>query len=88
MLDDITTSLDNDSSKYIPKLIANLKREHTIILITRKPEIMMLADKIVVLDKGHVNDIGIHDDLIKSNDIYKMLWSRKSPSRMGVFKND
>lgn len=88
LLDDITTSLDPDTAKLVPKLINNLKKDHTIIMITKKPELMKEADRIVVLDKGKINDVGTHKQLIGRNEIYQMLQSRKSPSRIGVFDND
>ncbi len=88
LLDDITTSLDPDTAKLVPRLINNLKKDHTIIMITKKPELMKEADRIVVLDNGKINDIGTHKQLIVRNEIYQMLQSRKSPSRIGVFNND
>ena len=88
LLDDITTSLDPDTAKLVPKLINNLKKEHTIIMITKKPDLMKEADRIVVLDKGKISDVGTHKQLIERNEIYQMLQSRKSPSRIGVFDND
>jgi len=88
LLDDITTSLDPDTAKLVPKLIKDLKRDHTIIMITKKPELMREADVIAVMDKGKIVDIGSHNKLINSNEIYQMLQSRKSPSRIGVFDND
>ena len=87
LLDDITTSLDPDTAKLVPRLINNLKKDHTIIMITKKPELMKVADRIVVLDKGKINDVGTHKQLLARNEIYQMLQSRKSPSRMGAFNN-
>ena len=87
LFDDITTSLDPDTAKLVPKLIDNLKKDHTIIMITKKPELMKTADKIVVLDHGKINDIGTHKQLTQTNEIYQMLQSRKSPSKIGVFDN-
>ncbi len=88
LLDDITTSLDPDTAKLVPKLINNLKNDHTIIMVTKNPDLMKIADRIFVLDKGKINDVGTHKQLIARNEIYQMLQSRKSPSRIGVFNND
>ncbi len=85
LLDDVTTSLDSDTAKLIPKLVKELKREHTVVIITKKPELMAEADQIVVLDKGRVNAIGTHQQLLRENEIYQLLQSRKSPSKVGVF---
>lgn len=88
LLDDITTSLDPDTAKLVPKLINNLKKDHTVIMITKKPDLMKEADRIVVLDKGKIADVGTHKQLLQRNEIYQTLQSRKSPSRIGVFDND
>lgn len=88
LFDDITTSLDPDTVKLVPDLIKNIKHDHTIIMITKKPDLMRIADKIVVLDDGSISDIGTHKELIKRNEIYQTLQSRKSASRIGVFNND
>ena len=88
LLDDITTSLDPDTAKLVPKLVSNLKKDHTIIMITKKPDLMKCADRIVVLDKGKIVGVGKHKDLLENCEIYAMLQSRKSASRIGVFNND
>jgi len=88
LLDDITTSLDPDTAKLVPKLVGGWKKDHTIIMITKKPDLMANADKIIVLDRGRIVASGTHAELMKTNEIYRVLQSRKSPSKIGVFDND
>ena len=88
LLDDITTSLDPDTAKLAPRLIKELKKDHTIIMVTKKPDLMKKADRIVVLNNGSISAVGTHKSLMEKSEIYRMLQSRKSPSRIGVFDND
>lgn len=88
LFDDITTSLDPDTAKLVPNILKELKEDHTIILITKKPELMKCADRIIVLDHGKIVGDGKHKNLMETNEIYQMLQARKSPSRIGVFNND
>ena len=88
LLDDITTSLDPDTAKLVPKLINELKKDHTIIMVTKKPDLMKMADRIVVCDNGNISAVGTHNKILDEIDLYRMLQSRKSPSRIGVFDND
>lgn len=87
LLDDITTSLDPDTATFIPSLLKKLKNNHTILMITKKPDLMKQADRIIVLKDGKVIAEGTHNDLINKCEEYQMLHSRKSPSRIGVFDN-
>lgn len=88
LLDDVSTSLDPDTAKVLPKLLKDLKEDHTIIMITKKPELMKCSDEILVLDEGKIVAKGTHKELIKSNELYQNLNAYKSASRIGVFDND
>ncbi len=85
LLDDVTTSLDPDTAKLVPKLIDDLKEDRTVVMITKKPDLMKCADRIIVLANGKIIGDGPHDKLIKTNEAYQMFYSRKSPSKIGVF---
>lgn len=88
LFDEITSSLDPNTANHIAGLLKDLKKDHTIIMITHKPELMKKADRLIVLNEGKIVGDGKHKDLIGKNKYYDFLQLRKSPSRMGVFTND
>ena len=81
LLDDITTSLDPDTANLVPRLLQRIKNTHTVIMITKKPDLMREASRIIVLDKGRIVDSGTHEGLMKRCKIYRSLQSERSPSR-------
>ncbi len=88
LFDEVTSALDPETTIQIEKVLKELKQDHTIILITHKPETMKRADRIIVINDGHIVGDGKHNDLIKSSEEYKWLQARKSASKLGVFNND
>lgn len=73
LFDEVTSSLDLQTSKQIMKILKSLKKEHTILMITHKPMLMRLADDIIVIDNGKMVGRGNHKELIKNNKYYKTL---------------
>ena len=73
LLDEVTSSLDPNTTDKIIDLLDDLKSDHTLIIITHNKDLMKVADKLIVLNKGKIECIGKHEELIKNNDIYKQL---------------
>ena len=88
LFDEITSSLDHDTASHIDLVLKDLKKDHTILMITHKPELMKKADRIIVLHEGKIVGDGKHKDLIENNEYYRWLQARKSASKLGVFNND
>ncbi len=88
LFDEITSSLDPNTAKHIANLLKDLKKDHTILMITHKPELMKKADRLIVLHEGKIVGDGKHKELIGNNKYYDFLQLRKSASRIGVFNND
>lgn len=88
LFDEITSSLDPETAEHITRLLKDLKKDHTIIMITHKPDLMKRADRIVVIKDGIIVGDGTHKELIKNNSHYAWLQTRKSVSKLGVFDND
>lgn len=70
IFDEVTSSLDTLLVEKIKAIFENLKLDHTIIIITHKKDVMKIADKIIVLNKGKIVGQGTHKELMKNNDYY------------------
>lgn len=73
LFDEVTSSLDMNTSKQVMKILKDLKKDHTILMITHKPALMKMADEIIVISNGKLVGKGTHKDLIENNDYYKVL---------------
>lgn len=73
LFDEVTASLDPNTAKQIVKVLKDLKKDHTVIMITHKPQLMKIADKILVIDKGKLVGKGKHKELIENNKYYQIL---------------
>lgn len=73
LLDDVTTSLDVKTTAKIPALVNRLKKNHTVIMITKNPELMAIADRVIVLDKGKIEAIGDARSLFDKSKTYRAL---------------
>ena len=88
LFDEITSSLDPDTASHINSVLKDLKKDHTILMITHKPELMKKSDRIIVLHEGKIVGDGKHKELLENNEYYRWLQARKSASKLGVFNND
>lgn len=73
LFDEVTASLDPNTTKHLMKVLKNLKKDHTVIMITHKPQLMKLADNILVIDHGKLVGNGKHNELIQNNKCYQIL---------------
>ena len=71
ILDDSTSAVDTKTDKLIREAFKNEIPDITKIIIAQRISSVKDADKIIVLDDGKVTGIGVHEELIISNDIYK-----------------
>lgn len=74
LFDEATSSLDNESQNYIKKVIDNLVKEHTIIVVAHRLSTIIDSDEIYVIDKGKLSSCGTHKELLKKSDVYKKLY--------------
>lgn len=77
LLDEITSALDNETSTIIKKVINNIKKKHTVILVTHELSMVKEDDRILVLDNGKIVGDGSHEELLEKNKLYKKLYKIK-----------
>ena len=77
LLDEATSSLDSDSEEKVQNAIKKKKKNRTTLVIAHRLSTIIKANKIIVLNKGKIADIGTHNELLKNSLIYKNLYSKQ-----------
>jgi len=74
ILDEATSSVDTESEMLIQKAIDKLISGRTSIVIAHRLSTIRKADKIIVLDKGEIKEMGTHDELLSLEGYYHKLY--------------
>ena len=73
ILDEATSALDSQSEKAVQMALEELMRNRTSLVVAHRLSTVMHADKIVVLEKGKIIEIGKHQELIAKGGLYSKL---------------
>jgi ATP-binding cassette subfamily B protein len=78
MLDEATSSVDTATEKEIQKALDNLVQGRTTIAIAHRLSTLRRADRLVVLDRGEIVEVGSHDQLIEARGAYWRLYEAQA----------
>jgi ATP-binding cassette subfamily B protein len=78
ILDEATSSVDTETEKEIQKALDNLVRGRTTIAIAHRLSTLRKADRLVVMDRGRIVEIGNHDELMAREGAYYRLYQAQA----------
>lgn len=75
VLDEATAFSDPENEYLIQKAIEKLMQNKTVIMIAHRLSTIRNADKIIVMEKGHIVESGKHDELVAAGGRYSQMWN-------------
>lgn len=78
VLDEATSALDSEVEAAIQQNLFRLMQGKTVIAIAHRLSTIAAMDRLVVLDKGAITEMGTHDELLERGGLYADLWTRQS----------
>ncbi len=80
ILDDATSSVDPEKEQEIRDAMAVVMRGRTTLVIAHRPATVALADRVLLLDGGHIAAEGKHHELLENNPRYRQILSVRTPA--------
>lgn len=74
LLDEATSALDTESEQKIQGALANLVADRTTLVVAHRLSTIRAANRIVVMEKGRIVEVGSHDDLVAAGGRYATLY--------------
>ncbi|MFN8671339.1 MAG: ABC transporter ATP-binding protein [Candidatus Sericytochromatia bacterium] len=81
ILDDCTSALDTETENKLWNELYNFIPDITVFLVTHRVKTLEKVDKIILLEKGKISDIGTHKELISRSEYYRKIYSSKDETK-------
>ncbi|MCL1935339.1 MAG: ABC transporter ATP-binding protein/permease [Defluviitaleaceae bacterium] len=78
ILDEPTSAIDPIEESSLYNLFAEIAVDKTAIIVTHRLGLTKIADRIIVMDKGNIVEIGTHQELLKQNRLYASMYKSQS----------
>jgi len=75
VLDEATANIDTETEKIIQESLKKVSKDRTTIVIAHRLSTIKDADKIIVIHKGRIREMGKHDELLAQDGIYRKLYN-------------
>lgn len=77
ILDDALSSVDNQTASNILQNLSTGTKKKTVIFISHQMSAAATADRIFVMDKGKILQVGNHAELVNESGLYQLLWNQQ-----------
>lgn len=77
ILDEATSALDSVTEKQIQSALNHISKRRTCLVIAHRLSTIVDADKIIVMDRGKIAEMGTHQELLTKNGLYTQLWQQQ-----------
>ena len=81
VLDEATSSVDNETEEALQKSLEVISKDRTTIVIAHRLSTIRHSDSIIVLDDGKVIESGTHEELLDNKSQYSKLWNVQTGRR-------
>ncbi|WP_032122379.1 ABC transporter ATP-binding protein [Clostridium amazonitimonense] len=81
ILDEATSAADPENQQEIEEAIDNLCKNKTVIIVAHRLNIVKKCDRAAIVENNTVTDIGVHEDLLKTNEYYRKIWDCHEKSK-------